>query len=368
VAPTLVKDVPGCFGEIPDRVAKKQYLGAWNRSIPFPRYTSQLINLLGSQEHFQGVQRIGRKLVLSGSRKRGGQRSQLIVVDMASQTDAGPWALPDYGYPYKTPAPADETIDVIDIDENRWHAGGIQALDGVLAVPIYGTGYSSQIRFFEFGDPAAPRPDENLTLLRPYELESMRLKKKGMEPKAVGMAYYPPKDCFILAVWDDEELHFHASKKPPPHAKTKLRDGFEADRCGRLHKSELPRGFRPSGGTYQNINLVTDGGTVFLVAARNIAKESPTTGGVNFLDLFWISWKGGDPRNGPRNVLRLKSRQIKCKHQQGNFGAGAGIYVDDANHMYLYSSPHWLHGSDASLRFSGRVNFNEYSYRRDTDA
>jgi len=100
-----LSDVPARFEQIPPKVrsspffgSTKRYLGARNEgSIPPPDYTSTIENELGLGEHIQGIQRIGRHLILSGGIKTGIRRSQLILIEMGTRPAQGPWALPDYG-------------------------------------------------------------------------------------------------------------------------------------------------------------------------------------------------------------------------------------------------------------------------------
>ncbi|MCH8992239.1 MAG: hypothetical protein IIA44_10885, partial [Acidobacteria bacterium] len=111
----LVRDVPSQFAAIPKKVRKhswfgstKKYLGALaNDMIPDPDYTSKVTGSLGSGEHFQGIQRIGRHLIISGGIKTGDKRSQLIVIRMGTRLVRAPWALPQYGHNYKKPPPED---------------------------------------------------------------------------------------------------------------------------------------------------------------------------------------------------------------------------------------------------------------------
>ena len=350
----ICSDPPGQFRQIPAKIrcspvfcSTKRYLGARNADgdrdvIPWPDYTSQINNELGLGEHFQGVQRLGQYLVLSGGIKSGRRRSQLVIVAMGTRPSVGPWALPEYGYSYKDPAPEDRIVTAVDIDHRRWHAGGIQAADRILAVPIYGDVAGSEIRFFDLTAPHAP-----------VELERMRLHRRYIEAKAVGLTRLPD-DHHVLVVWDDNRLDFHRS------CTTTLRDGF-SESYARVPRSACGHGFvagdaDPLEGTYQNINLLTGGdGSVYLVATRNSQRMSPTVPGADLVDLYLVRWPSGDFALPPMITL-VDSKQVFCYNQQCNFGAGAAVYVDDSGHLYLYAVSHWLHGGNS------RLNFNEYSY------
>jgi hypothetical protein len=346
-----VKDVPARFRQIPSKVRKspwfgstKKYLGACNEEIiPWSDYTTSTDNELGLGEHIQGVARIGRRLILSGGIKTGLKRSQLILIEMGTQNETGPWALPKYGFSYKKPSSKDRVVKAIDIDREKWHAGGIQAAGHVLAVPIYGGAPGSEIRYYDFSD----------TVTGPSELSNIRLVKEVMKAKAVALTRLP-NGRYMTLIWDDEDLDFHFSDG------NDILGGFKASGA-RVNKSEVEGGFQPGGGgtsgqgTYQSINLIVGmDDTVYFVGARNQEKASPTFIGKDFADLYKVVWPDGY-ESAPK-ISRIDHRQFYCYNQQCNFGAGVGIYVDDQEHLFLYGASHWLHGGN------DRYNFNEYSY------
>lgn len=351
VDPVLVDDVPARFRAIPPKVrksawagSKKRYLGARNdRVIPWPDYTSSNDNELGLGEHFQGIQRIKQHLILSGGVKTGRRHSQLVIIRMGSRGARGPWGLPRYGFSYKRPSEQDKIVKVLDVDRVLWHAGGIQAVGSVLALPIYGSAPGSEIRLFDFDNP------EN-----PVELSSIRLIKSDVASKAAALTRLPDEH-FMLMVWDDHVLDFHYSNT------SDIRNGFRPAPV-RVRKASVEGGFQPGGrgqsgsGTYQSLNFVRDvNGSVYFIAGRNKEKASPTFHGSDLLDLYKVWWP--DAFGGKVKIRFLAQKQMYCYNQQANFGAGCGIYADDATHMFLYAASHWLHGGNT------RYNFNEYSYR-----
>jgi hypothetical protein len=348
---TFVDDVPKRFDAIPPKVrptlwagSTKRYLGARNAGvISWPDYTSSYENELGLGEHFQGIQRIRQHVILSGGVKTGVRRSQLIVIRMGSQNPSGPWATPRYGFHFKRPCGDDRVIRVVDIDEKNWHAGGIQAVGSIVAIPVYGSAPGSEIRFFDFENPEEP-----------VELADIRLIKPDIAAKAVAMTRLP-NDHFIVMVWDDRVLDFHYSHT------TDILAGFRK-RPVRVHNETVEGTFQPGGGgqsgrgSYQSINFVRDTtGAIYFVAGRNKEKASPTFHGDDILDLYKVWWP--DQFGEEVRIQFVKQKKMYCYNQQANFGAGIGIYVDDEQHMFLYSSSHWLHGGNA------RYNFNEYSYQ-----
>jgi hypothetical protein len=346
--------------------SKKRYLGVTNLRIPWPDYTSKPENNWGLGEHFQGAARAGNRFVISGGIKTGEQRSQLIVMDLASRRPDppdkdryDPWAPPSFRYPdghsYKKPPPGDIIAEVFDLDKRMWHAGGIQAAGTIVAVPIYGEANRSEIRFVEVPDSAPCR-------------EILRLEKSGTQSKAAGLVEIPSEryagSGYLLAVWDDEILDLHFSNGD------RIEAGFKSR--VRLRREELPlpkptidlvtRGFRAGSnsmaGTYQSVNLIVDcSGDIHLVATRNTQKASPTITGKDIADLYRMTWPGNDLTRKPV-VESIDSKQMYCYDQQCNFGAGAGIYVDDDARLLLYAAAHWLHDGNK------RINFNEYSAYR----
>ena len=98
---------------------------------------------------------------------------------MESQPALGPWSLPKYGFPYKKPHEKDRIVKVVDVDRPLWHAGGIQAVGDVIAIPIYGSDKKkpgSEVRFFNFDNPESPK-----------ELPGMALMKSDIESKATAL-------------------------------------------------------------------------------------------------------------------------------------------------------------------------------------
>ncbi|MCB1033097.1 MAG: hypothetical protein KDD47_04605, partial [Acidobacteria bacterium] len=352
-----VTDAAASFASIPTDLSTARYLGAnTNDVIPFPRYTSDLRNLGGLGEHFQGIARLqGRRyLVVSGGVKNDTpRRSELLVYEMGSQSSTGAWSLPSYGYSYLSPAAADRLIAVERIDETLWHAGGIQAFGNVVAVPVFGDDPGSQgseIRFYDLTFPSAP-----------FELSTWIDRAPGVKSNAVGFTRLQD-DHYGLVVWDDTYLDFYRSNT------TSLGGGFPAT-FARVPKNDVVGGFQSGGGgisgfgAYQSVNLVMQcDGAMYLVGARNKEKGSPTfsTPGDDLATLYRVQWSVGSDGlpdyASPPTLYKVDQHTIYCEDQQCNFGAGAGIYVPNTGKLWLYGASHWFHdGNDT-------YNFNEYSY------
>jgi hypothetical protein len=347
-------DVPVCFEwledsvrESPDTGSTDRYLGANNDTslIPWPRYS--ILGVL--KEHVQGVQRYRNYLILSSGIAEGEDKaSQLIVLRMGSRTENGAWSNP-YGNPdfnYENPSPRDQVVNVIDIDKNKWHAGGIQMAGPILAVPIYGDGDRAQIRFFDFTVPETPTALEDITLISPENSPS----------RAVGLVRIPNQH-YLLLVWDDHNLYLYQSKT------TDMYQGFNASNYSVVSPDDVRGGFQTEGSgpfgfsTYQNLNFVTDRSEgVYFVATRNTQVGSPVLPGNNFATLYKVSWPGGDYESRPE-IDHYETKQIYCYNNQCDFAAGAGMYVNGNGALFLYAVPHYLHD------FNTRINFNEYTFR-----
>jgi hypothetical protein len=292
------------------------------------------------------VQRVGRRLVLSAGIARGEQKSQLVVIDMGSRAERGPWGLPRYaadGHSYKAPAAADRVIQVTTVDHHLWHAGGIQAAEGIVGVPVYAPAAQySEVHFYD------------CTCLPPLRVSV--LVKPHLQAKAVGLLRWDDQR-WLAAVWDEKaphRLHLQFSRTP------RLEDGFEEPRL--VHREFEPLQFRPSDslvpGSYQSLNLVRDtlDGGLYFIASRNVEQASPFVPGDDRLDLFRVRWDPGDPA-GPVRVEHVAGKQMYCYDQQCNFGGAAGIYTEDDEHLWLYAAAHYLHDGNQ------RANFNEFACR-----
>lgn len=354
-----LSNVPASFNKIPTKVRKrkyfsstKKYLGARNTLLRKPAYMSGEQVKKGSlpTEHFQGIQRLhgstrGRYFVITGGLKYGSPtQAQLIVFEMGSQSATGPWALPSYGHNYKKPPKRDRTVKVVNVDSRLWHAGGIQALDYVIGIPIWGDRGGSEVRFYDLFHPRTPRSLPKLTLVRPHT-----------KSNAVALTKLP-NGFFMTMVYDDKALEFY-------HSKSKnIFDGFEKT-FTRVKIKEVKGEWESGGGltlagkgAYQNVNFLTQcDGTLYLVGMRNKSRIAPITTAADYATLYRVDFPKKDFHKKP-TVTKIQRRQFYCYNQQCNFGAGGGMFVLNRHRLFLYAASHWLH--DGNKRF----NFNEYSY------
>lgn len=338
--PRCASDVPAAFRALPEMLGAERYLAANNDGvIPWPRYTSSSENLFGVGEHFQSIQRTGGHLIVTGGVRNGTRVSQLIVVEMGSRRTSGAWNLPMYGFDYRDPAPADRVVAVVDIDPERWHAGGFQIAGDIAAVPLYGDAQGSEIRLFDVADPEHPRPIAG-GIERGTEISYAAALTRRIDGR------------YWLLAWDDVDLELYRSVTDD------ARDGFETA-TQTVDLDQVEGGFQGGGcglsgcGTYQNLNFVRQcDGQLFVVGARNTQKAAPNLPGDDVVSLYRVD---GETTGDPVALSLVDRREIACA-DRCNFAAGTGVYVDDPDHLSLYATAHWL--SDGNQRFS----FNEYSY------
>ena len=120
----------------------------------------------GRDNHFQGIERIGRYLFITGSYPYPKRRSDLLVVQLDSRAaDPGPWGsnlVED-----KTPPRADRVVCYFQIDADYWHPGGLDTIGAVAVVPLERFDNSSVITFIDLTNPAQPVRLTWLDIARP---------------------------------------------------------------------------------------------------------------------------------------------------------------------------------------------------------
>ncbi len=339
--PSCIDDVPLRFSQIPRHVEAAQGLAADQKDvIPWPRYTSSLQNHGGLNEHFQGIQRVGHYVLLTGSGKYFEPATgHLVVLEMASRSEVGAWSLPNGSASATTPSSTDRIVALVDLDLENWHAGGMQRFDEWLAVALYGDETTrSVVRFYGLEDPTKPR-----------EVTGARIERDASSVKAVAGTRLAD-DRYLVVTWDDVTLDFFLSKS------TRLEDGF-SQAPNVVTQAEVAGGFQGGGcgvsgcGTYQNVNFVRQcDGTLFLVGARNEEKASPTLKGNDLASLYRVDLPDG-VENAPR-ITFVSRFSFSCEDERCNFGSGAGIHVLDPTHLALYGASHWLHDGNARYDFT----------------
>ena len=198
--------------------------------IPWPHYTSDVQNSYGLEEHVQGIQRLGRHLLLTGSGKHfSPPTGHLIVVEMGSRPVTGPWSLPSYGQDWQNLLREDRLVSLVALDTVNWHAGGTQLVGDLLAVRLYGDdGSKGEVRFYRMVDPTAPQ-----------ELLGARIQRSTTNVKSVGVTRLAGGRYLVVA-WDDVTVDFFLSNSP------RVEEGFSSSFWS-VSPSDVTGGFQGGG-------------------------------------------------------------------------------------------------------------------------
>jgi hypothetical protein len=355
----FVRDVREAFDRLRTR---GDFVTIWDgRAIPNPRYTGENYGQGRGVIHFQGVQRLrsGTHLVVSGGDKLE-PTSHVFVLQLASAAAAGTGPLGSNVMWTRDPDPGDVLVQIIGIEERRWHAGGINLLGDILAVPLEGVGgldgagqpLMSRIAFYHLGDPMSPQRF-------PFDIP-----RTTANAGAVTLAKLP-NDHFLCAVWQDGAgpndtgwLEFHVSVAAgdfgpfgPAFAKWTYPRGQPKDRANPKYQSigfvqELPRSEAPRRWLY-------------LVATTNTEALAPSIPGHDVADLFAVELPRellGDPLPAPPypapSLTWLARKRFEGADEHCNFAAAAGVYVDEGGILALYGGFHW--------RISGTIRLTEF--------
>jgi hypothetical protein len=335
---TCLDDVEATFASLPGRVDDKSYLRAREAGqIPASNYTGKLTNNFGLKNHFQGVQRIGQYLFVSGSNEKN-RLGHLVVVRMGSRPERGSWSLPKgnlvtsflHGNPKLrvVSVPDEDRIEAVHVvgTGDRNHPGGFQALGNIIPLPLSGEG--SEIKFYDVSNP------KNL-VRKKVTIE----RTSGASATAIARI---PDGRIVLAVEGGSAstpyLDFYISKTP------ELMDGFNA---------QLPRWTpgRVNFDGFEGLNFVPQcDGKLYLVGTHNTSGQAPTIPGADWADLYRVDF---EPTYARTPVLtKVANKHLYCYDDQCNFDAGGGVYVEPGNHLAIYGVYHWLKDD--------QVRFNEY--------
>ena len=291
--------------------------------------------------HYQGIQRLGNYLAISGSAAHAGE---IMVVEMQSRAKTGRFR--SNRLSSNTPPNNDRVIKVIEASRTLTHAGGFQIMGEVLAVGVEGSN-QSEVVFYNIKDPTNPQ-------------ELYRISRSGTiggfseKPSAGATALVQrPDGRFLLLVGrsDSNVLDFYLSRNANILTNTFVH-------VDSWHEHEL-QGMDREFGNYQNINFVRQcDGQVFVVGLhKNVNLGGILSGGEDWADLFKLELlqigQIGNPGILRHHtvVTKIANRHLYC-HDICDFDAGAGVYVDSQGELFIYGVEHWRH--------KGIVRFNEF--------
>lgn len=289
--------------------------------------------------HWQGVQRLmsGNGRYLAISRSVTDANVSFVVVEMGSRNTAGQRFRSNRLEPaldnFATPPPLGDRIAW---EEPRHpdfkHAGGLQALGHVLAVPVERgrevnpiTGEvidpgASKVLFYDLTNPLSPVRLANEVDHSPLADEAgaafMARLADGRVLLGIGRA-------------DSNILDFYVSS------------GTDLHTTGFVHfdtwfESELTGGDSEFG-NYQSINLVTQcDGALFLVGTH---ENTATQTGRDFADTFRLTNAAGDDVA----IEKVAANHLVCGNRgvnHCNLDAAGGVYVDPGGQLYVYGTEH----------------------------
>jgi hypothetical protein len=356
----FVRDVREAFDHLRTR---GDFVTVWDgHAIPNPRYTGENYGQARAVIHFQGVQRLrtGQHLLVSGGDKLQ-PTSHVFVLHLASAASAGTGPLGSNVMWTRDPEAGDVLVQIIGIEQERWHAGGINLLGDILAVPLEGIGtldgagqqILSKIAFFHLADPMAPERF-------PFEI-----RRATANAGAVTITKLP-NDHFLCAVWQDGVdkhdtgwLEFYLSNAAgdfgpfgPAFATWKYPAGQPGDRAN-------PK--------YQSIGFVQElpaegaaGQWLYLIGTINTEALAPSIPGHDVADLFAVqlpnellqeSLVAAPPFPAP-TLTWLQRKGFEGADEHCNFAAAAGVHVDPNGILSLYGGFHW--------RISGTIRLTEF--------
>jgi hypothetical protein len=273
-------------------------------------------------KHWQGVQRLmggaGRYLAISRSLPDQSVDVSFVIVEMASRNGAGERYRsnrldPSWFIPFTAPPTSDRIVHSMPHEPGFDHAGGMQALGNVLAVPFEGGGDHSKVVFYNVSNPLKPVRLTN-------EVDHTEFSTEAGTATLTKLA----NGHFLLVIGraDAATLDFYVSTG------TDLQTtGYEP--FDTWHKGELT-GDDETFGDYQELNFVAQcDGSLFMIGThRNFFFE-------DFVDLFRVT-------NGAGNDVAIEKVAKKHLFCDGNcdFDAAGGAYVDPGGQLYVYGTTH----------------------------
>ena len=289
--------------------------------------------------HWQGVQRLmsGHGRYLAISRSVTDANVSFVVVEMASRNADGLRFRsnrldPDLDNFFTPPPLADRIAWEEPRDADFKHAGGLQELGNILAVPVERgrvvnpmTGEiidpgASKVIFYDMANPLAP-----VRLANEVDHSSLA--------DAAGAAFMArlADGRVLLGIGraDSNVLDFYVST------------GTDLRTTGFVHfdtwfEGELTGGDREFG-NYQSINLVTQcDGALFLIGTH---ENTAIQIGRDFADTFRLTNGAGDDVA----IEKVAANHLVCGNRgvnHCNLDAAGGVYVDPGGQLYVYGTEH----------------------------
>lgn len=238
------------------------------------------------------------------------------------------------------------------------HAGGMQILGDILAVPLENkVGVDSEIGKVVFFDVSQPES--------PVELP-VSLELSSHEAGVVGLTRLGDGRFLLVVTWgDNKTVEFYRSNgndfKAPGFAFT-LHDTWSSTEV-----KNSAHGWPTGKTSYQGLTLVnqTDG-RLFMVGGRNTSAIVPVVIGEDRLGLYEITGVSGGTATTNVVVTQVGSeRHLFCStdgraqgpvrlataRMNADFLAGVGTYVSPSGELIVYACEHYNDGPGRSVRF-----------------
>ncbi len=343
-------------------------LAAWSSQAIKGRKYSRFHEKMGSENHFQGFQRLqdSNYAIISGGYPYKGKSAHLFIVHLKSRPALG--ALGSNLRRSKLPPKGDKIVSMISLDKHYWHAGGTSVLGDLLVVPMEESKKGgSRIAFYDMSVPTNPTS---------LGIDIYRNERKAGAAAVTRLQ----NDYFLLAVWSDSE----SKMVPPRHRSTRpwrkvalprrldlylskttdVRDGF---RSGAVSLTDEVKEFEK----FQGLNFLWQkDGKLFLVGFDNTSLAAPTIDGDDLAYLYEVGVARGLKKTIPDWPSRLSFKQcsimeFRCPDKQCNMDGGSGVYVHNNKELLVYSAYHFQTDLPSSKSLSELVvKFTEFRTSR----
>ena len=328
----MLDDVEAAFANLSNR--SEALTARMNGLIQSPAYRSSFGNGFGFSNHFQGIQRAGRYLMLSGADAHG-PAADLFVVRLDG-THAG------------------TLVAALTLDDQAWHAGGIAIHGTTLALPLYGTSADDDearpglVRFYDVAEPERP-VQLPVTIERPAR-------------KAIAVALTRLQNAhWLVAVLSGRDgqprrLDFYLSRTAD------LESGFGTPLSWQTAFVRARNRQAPSFSHFQNINFLPQAdGRLYLVGFHNTFLNVTALPGRDYADLYEVILPASVTRADTPSldypaVVKVANRRLRCEAGQCSFDAAAGAWIDPGSGtLSIYATPGWIDGDSLKVaRYSAK--------------
>jgi hypothetical protein len=340
----FLDDVKAQFRSLNTRGDRVGVRDGFPRPFVDKRYTVLHKNS-GRDNHFQGIERIGRYLFITGSYPYPKRRSDLLVIQLDSRpANPGPWG--SNLTADRDPPRTDRVVSYFQIDADYWHPGGLDTIGAVAVVPLERFDNSSVIAFIDLTNPAQPARLTGFDIVRP-------------NAKAGALAITALADGRpLLAVWCDSDKAPDGTSRPY-HLDIYLGRGPSVTNGFTMLATFQPPtndGFHHA---YQCLDFVWEKGQdgagemLYLIGFENTSETQPTPKpldqGRNVARLYEVDLSVLPLAAPPANPVQVTSllaprgeREFETSDDWCNMDAGACAYVDSNQQLIVYSVYHFL--------------------------